>query len=486
MNKLKVITILLVAVLLMAISAVAQPSACEEKCTARDGPCYELASESPHLYAQCVAQCKQKCASSPPSPPVVLHLKFMVLGIIYAPPGCTSTASTACGDKGSVDYAGGSSLGSKVSVKDSFKLEAKESLDLGGVFGADGGFTFSQADSSSFSVTKAAGLEIKASGNADGIDHGQDLFILALNPTVTVREQNGNLYWKPGYDGPSLVRYQVYASELRNPATMRPAVASEFANRGLVTEDYQTILSLDPFGGTVASSSGSRHGIDTAIVGGIHEVSTGTGPALDGRRFRVTAWSLPYVPPLQSPACNGGVCACSSTTIMLKNEFVSEKTGENETEYSVGISSGFGSWLKASETFTWTTSSSTTSTTDSSQSASATLVCPSINYTGPTNVQVYWDSLFGTFLFMPYELSAASIIQQGSVKDASGKPVAGRRVDLSYGGKTYHTLTSQNGSYKFFGARTHGAGLQSATVTVGNVRKHLQLGSPEPTMFQLP
>jgi hypothetical protein len=487
MIKLRNIFLASASIVVTAALAQAQPSACENKCTSRDGDCYELASENPRLYSQCVSQCKLKCASSPP-PPVVLHLKFMVLGIIYAPPGCTSSASAPCRDESTVDYAGGSSMGSKVSGKHSFKLDAKESVDLGGIVGASGGYTFSQSGSDSYSVTKTASLEIKGSGNSDGVDHGQDIFILALKPTVTVREQNENLYWRLGHDEPSLVLYEVYASELRDPTSMRPAVASEFATIGLTTKDYQAILSLDPFGGTVASPSGGRHGVATFPEGpGTHfTVSTGySGPALDSGRFRVTTFELPYEPPLQSSNCNGGVCTCLPMTTLLKNEFVTDKTSEHETDYSVGINSGFGSWLKASETFTWTNSATTNSTIDSSQSASATVVCPSVNYKGPFHIQVYWDSLFGTFLFIPSNLSAASIVQRGNVKDASGKAVVGQRVDLSYGGKTYHTLTSQNGSYTFFGTSPHGIAPQSATLTVGKVRKHLQLGSRQPTMIQM-
>jgi hypothetical protein len=154
-------------------------------------------------------------------------------------------------------------------------------------------------------------------------------------------------------------------------------------------------------------------------------------------------------------------------------------------DYSVGISSGFGSWLKASETFTWSTSNTNESSTDSSQSASATLVCPSTQYDGGTNVQVLWDSLFGTFLFVPYKTSTASMIHQGVVKNAAGKPIAWQRVDLSFGGKIYHTLTGPNGTYRFFGTRPHGAARQNATITVGNIRKHLRLGLTAPAVFRV-
>ena len=465
----------------------AQVSTCEKNCISPTSDCQELRHENPKLFGQCVAACKKACQEQT-TPPVTLHPRYMVLGIIYAPPGCTSSANMQCNGSSSVDYAGGSALGTKVAVKDSFKVGFSITVDgLGalGSAGASAGFAGTQTDSSSVAITKTGSLDLKAPGNADGIDHGQDQFILVLNPTVTLRKQNGNLYWQPGYDGPSMARYEVYVSELRNPASMRPSVAAVLKARGFTTDDYQTILKLSPFGGCVVTGGG----IGTLPCGGTVATTGGLSPGLDPTRFRPTAWSIPYEPPLQSPSCNNGICNCPATTINLKNEFVNENSHEAESEYTVNLNTSIGVpevWdLKTSWSFTWTDTSTNTSTTDSTQSASATIACPSVNYTGPTFMQVYWDSLYGSFVFVPYDLSTAAILQQGTVTDAANKPLAGQQIDLTVAGKKYHTITGPNGAYRFVALPGQTVSSQSAQITVRNVAHTVTLGSPQPTKIQV-
>jgi hypothetical protein len=50
-------------------------------------------------------------------------------------------------------------------------------------------------------------------------------------------------------------------------------------------------------------------------------------------------------------------------------------------------------------TFTWTASASTSVNSSSTQSASATIGGPSFAYTGDVEVVVYWDTVFGSYLF---------------------------------------------------------------------------------------
>jgi hypothetical protein len=480
--------VFLAFLLMAAESLCAQVSDCIKNCTSANSDCAEIRKENPRLYGQCVQQCEAKCRPDNP-PPVTLHPKYMVLGIIYAPPGCTASAAMPCNGSSFVDYASGSALGTKVAIKDSFKVGFSATVDsmqeLASV-GGSAGFTGTQADSDSAAITKTGSLELKAPGNGDGIDHGQDQVVLMLNPTVTLSQQNKNLYWHPGYDGPSMARYEVYISELRNPASMRPSVASVLKARGLTTSDYQTILNLSPFGGCV--SSGRFGGIVTC-VGGATEGSASPTPTLDSRRFRLTSWSLPYEPPLQSPNCNNGICNCPATTVTLKNEFVDESSQESDNEYTVSFNTSVGIpavWdFKTTTTLTWTDSATNTSTTDSTQTATATIACPSINYTGPTMVQVYWDSTYGTFLFIPYDLSTVTMLQHGTVTDAAGKPVAGQQVDLTYGGKTFHTLTGRGGTYRFAAPRGQSVPAQSAKITVRNVAQTVTLQSAEATRIQL-
>jgi hypothetical protein len=266
---------------------------------------------------------------------------------------------------------------------------------------------------------------------------------------------------------------------------MRPTVASVLKARGLTTDDYQAILNLSPFGGCV--SGGRFGGIRTCVT----TVATAGAPppGLDPVRFRPTSWSLPYEPPLQSPNCPSGICNCAATTVTLKNEFVNENSHEAQSEFTVGFTTSVGIpevWdFKTSTTLTWTDTSTTTFTTDSTQSAAATIACPSVNYTGPTMMQIYWDALFGSFVFMPYDLAASSMLQRGTVTDTAGKPVAGQQVDLTVGAKKLHTVTDSRGAYSFIAPAGLSVSSQSATLTVRNVDRTVTLRSSQPAQIQL-
>jgi hypothetical protein len=341
-------------------------------------------------------------------------------------------------------------------------------------------------------VTKSANRDIIEAGNGDGVDHGQDMFILLLNPTVSLRQDAaGNIYWKPGYDGPSAAIYEVYVSELRNPATMRPDIAQQLKALKFTNDDYQTILNLDPFGGKVATTGGTgTHGGIVAIGDGGLVATDGSGPALDGRRFRPTAWSLPYEPPLRSPTCNnGGICSCPAVTVNLKNDFVTENSFTGVGEYTVELQTSVGVpeiWdFKSDWNFTWTDSQTNTSTTDGTQSATATVSCPSVGYTGPTMVAVLWDSLFGTFLFVPYNLTADATTQRGTVTNASGKPMPGQVVQLTLNGKTYRTVTAADGSYRFGALPGQTTTPQTGRIVVHNVAKTVALRSSQPTIIRM-
>jgi len=469
----------------------AETSTCAEQCTGQSSACWELKNGNKAIYQRCVAQCVKECEAQ--TPPVVLNPKFLVLGLLYAPPGCTSSANFQCVGSSIADYAEGSSLGTKVSVKDSFKegIKIGGELDLKIVkFGADVGFDATWSGSSSVAVTKSTSLEITISGNGDGIDHGQDMFLLMLNPTVTLTNKNDNLYWYPGVSDQSAKLIEVFASELRMPRTMRPGVAEVLRKLGFTPEDYACILTLSPFGGY---SMGGPRGIEPVYCPGHGPVASAgpsSGLSLDPSRFFPTLWNLPYEPPRQPNPCS------TTAKSVLKNEFVGERSSTYEqdltVDYTVGGGGTFGAgqadkWgLNDTSTFTWTDSSTDSSTTDSTQSASVTITCPSTSYNDPrVNVQVYWDSMFATFLFVLVDPSTMSIVQQGRVQNGSGKPLAGQQVDLTYGGKTYHTLTAPNGSYRFLGpARqppTSGTGL----ITVRDVKETVQLGSQTPSVIRV-
>ena len=410
--------------------------------------------------------------------------KYIVGAIVYAPPGCNSaTPNSACPQPGLVDYAGGSSMGSKVTTADSFKDGVKVTASFGSDLGGGGGsFAWSRTTghTNSANLTKSGSLEVKVPGNGDGVNHDQDMFELLLNPTVTLSTDGANIFWQPGYAGDSVARYEVYVSELRNPATMRPAVASVLKKLGLTAADFKTIRCLDSFAGP---------GVGNGIRPDFCQMAATTGESsssgLDIGRFRPTTWILPYEPPVHATDL------CPAITATLKNEYASEDAHSSQDEYSVSADMGVGEdkiWkLKLEGSMTWTCGETDTTTQGSTQSAALTLVCPSVGYNGPTLFQVFWDVVYGTFLFMPYDPSTMEITHQGVVIDHQGKPLARTPIDLEYGGHTYHTFTTSSGRYRFIGLkRLINPAVQKGTISVRNLKQQVALRSQTSATLQLP
>jgi hypothetical protein len=343
-------------------------------------------------------------------------------------------------------------MGTKVSTDSSFATNVDVTVDTSFGIGdvvkiggsVTGGYSNTSTDSKSETITKGQTLEIKATGNGDGVDHSQDAFILLLNPAIAIKESQQvvnhkcgptTANWYMGLSGPSGTeeRYTLYVEWLKNPASMPSNVAQQLKTLGFTESDYQTILAQDPF------ANGST--------------------TIDPNRFAPTTYSFPYEPPLQESACNNGVCSCMAMSDAIKNQLQSDQQSKTQSQYQVGLSekiSGidigiFSFGANSDQKFTWTSSSTTDATTDSSQTSSATIVCPSTGYQGPTLMSIYWDKLFESFLFVPTSITApqVSMLNQGTASDPSGKPVPNTAITLNVGGKVYHTWTDHKGNFAF-------------------------------------
>jgi len=431
-------------------------------------------------------ECECAGPAATPTPPVVVHPKFIVAAIVYAPPGCAGpTPNAPCSQPGLVDYTSGSSMGSKVTIADSFKEGFKITAGVGneitGGSEVSFGWNGTIGDTKSLSLTKSTSLEIKVPGNGDGIDHDQDLFELLLHPSLAVSSNGSSISWQP--TGP-LVRYEVYASELRNPASMRPAVARDLAQAGLTAADFKTIRCLDPFVGPGVGGRGPG-GNRPDFCQQTTATTGATSPGLDLNRFRPTTYILPYEP--QRNAAD----LCPSLTPTLKNEYASERASSSQDEYSVSATANSGGLLpvslKAENSITWTSGETDTNTQGSTQSASLTLVCPSVGYTGPTEFQIFVDVLYGTFLFVPFDLSTMAVMHSGVVLNGKGQPLSGVAVDLAYNGRTFHTFTSSTGRYRFVSLKsTVNPAVHKGTITVRHVSKQVMVGSANPITVRLP
>jgi len=459
---------------------------------------------------QCVAQCEKSCAlptppPPPPTPPVTVTAKYMVMAIAYAPPGCTVSSPTECPSANGtsfVDYSTSSSNGTKITTKDSFQLGLTITYDasfLGSLSGGGSyGFQNTTTDTSAVNVTKTQANDWKVQGNGDGVDHSQDQFFLLLHPKVTLAKSGSTIQW--GFNDPG-APFTVYASELQNPATARASTKQVLQELGMTADDYQNILNEDPFGGSVVGATttgfhsplGSIEATNTThatFTTGGATAPPAPGAGLDPNRFWYTGLSFPYEPALTSSSCNnGGICNCDAYSGSITNDNAGDTSHEDEGQTTVdlqgGVSVPASYSLKIDTKLVWTSSATTDNTTENKQVASATVTCPSTNYTGPFGMQVWWDSRYGSFLLIPYDPGAVPMIHRGKVIGSSNQPVSGQLVTMAYNGKTQKTYTARDGSYGFPAWSGAPAFTGTAQIETGALTQKVNLGKFPPIVLQM-
>jgi hypothetical protein len=370
--------------------------------------------------------------------------KYYILSVLYSPPGANGGKSGSA-----VDYASGSTTGTTTSTSSSFKaglsVEASSGLDIGIVkLGLSTQFSASttSTDTSSENITKSQTFDIKVPGpGADGINHDHDMFLLMLNPLLAVSVYPGNnMVWTMGVDGKVMNIQSVYVGWLKNPSTMAAGVKQQLDAAGLTAADYAQILAANPF------AQGAT--------------------AIDPNRFLPTPQTFPYEPPFSAA---DPVFTSSITTQNVVN-VTNSHTVQHQYSVSASVSAGIlGTNLKLANSLEWTNSSTYGTSSTSTQSAAATVGGPAFGYTGPTDVVVYWDTLYSSFMFAYPSTPPAAV---GAITDAAGKPLAFKAITLTVAGRKFETFTNHDGQYRFFGA-TGANGLlavegQTFTVAVGS------------------
>jgi hypothetical protein len=372
--------------------------------------------------AACIAKCERACK---PGPPVQIHPRYLVLTLLYAPPGCSGSTTDKCSVQGNVSYGSSASNGTQVSATASFQRGDKVGVGSE-VASQTQDFQITTTDSTSETVTKTQGLTLSLPATQDGVIHDLDQFILLTDPVVTIQQTGSAALWSLGVSGGSFDIFPVTVGELRNPSTMLPDVARHLAALGFTNADFQTILKLDPFA----------------------NASTSVDPSQFPTRYTFTGLQLGYEPP-NPLTCTNGLCPCVNTQYPMSNETDGTIASSFQTQYSVTDSVGSlkNTGLVSETSFTWTATAALSNTVKNTQTATLTLACPSSAYGGPVTMNVYWDSLFGSFEFAP--VADNIVVQQGAVTTTAGKVAAGEPVSLEYDGQTLRTFTDYRGHYKF-------------------------------------
>jgi hypothetical protein len=268
------------------------------------------------------------------------------------------------------------------------------------------------------------------------------------------------VHWNLGYQGSSPQPYWLTVGWLKNPSSMPTPVANQLSKLGFTPADYQQILEQDPLA---------------------------TGTAVDTTRYVPTTMTFPYENTVVSSDCNNGVCSCIAFSGITKNETTVQQATGSTVSYSAGWSfkANFGLVsLSFGDTSTTTSTSTTTNTTDSSNTASVTVTCPSPSYTGQTLMAVYWDTIYGTFMFLPITAGHALLLHEGSVVDSSHAPVRGREVTLKLDKTTYRTVTNAAGRYRFYALAPVPKKPSTGQLSVGTKSTRVDLASSPTTVIE--
>jgi hypothetical protein len=429
-EKVRALAISLCSVFLLSIGADVF-AGCEDKgpipCTVNGKKGFRECQANGHM-----GKCIVEPADPDPAVSGKIYPKFYILTVVYAPPGTKGGGSAS-----KVQYKEGSSTGTTVSSNSSFKngVKVTASAKAAGVtVGADFSADNTESASSKMAVEKKEGSGIdSAAPKTDGIDHTQDLIYFLVKPELAVTVDGTKLDWS--FTGNSRMRW-VRAGQLEKPETMEPNLKKELEGTyGFTAADYKQMLKSYPF------ASGKT--------------------AIDPNRFAYTGMNLPYQPPASADE------VLPTWNMVLDNTTTTTTGKAFQTSTAVGLSVGaeggfpgvFEAKLQTSASWTWTCTNEKSESDGKSQTAAFTLGSPSFGYEGPIGVDVYYDTLYKTFMFaFPPEGSA--LRTSGVVRYETQGPIAGREVYLRVGGKTYRTFTNQRGEYRFYGAPLTGMEVQ--------------------------
>jgi hypothetical protein len=287
--------------------------------------------------------------------------------------------------------------------------------------------------------------------NVDGIDHDLDTIWLLLRPKVDVSISGKSVQWT--FDNTNAdptaanIPVYVYVDHLKDPSKMQrdaPGTFSALQAVGITPQDFPEILKADPLAACappVVKPALSRQRIPLPVPC--------NPPAPAGPRFVSAYQSFPYEPPHDAgspvPVQTFSVDNSAVSTLTDSTE-ISNKVGAT-AEGSLNFLTVWSASVKSDNSWTWTHTNTTATSTGSTQKMSLTMGGPAFGYSGPINMAVYYDTLYQTFVFRPFDIPSGTL--RGVVMSSTRKPIAGQEVIAFVGGVKYRTYTNVNGEYRF-------------------------------------
>jgi hypothetical protein len=371
-----------------------------------------------------------------------LNPKYKIVGVIYAPPGSSS----------SVSYTNTTMMGTSTSTQSSFAKNESSSVTIcgGGKIPAtptktktcgtySNSFTQESDSSSSFSVNQTQTFANQWPGSSDGLDHGNDRIVVWLNPVLWFSgpaynpPQPANVIWN-GYsfdpaddaqNGGDMDVVYIPVSECLNPSTI-PQVDPTLYNSlqrawaqantdgsspAINDTDLAAICAADPFSNPNYVISIPQGGVTTT----------------DGRFIKTSNQQLLYQP-------GTALAGAGQFTYNWKYDTThSRGTGAKYTyqhgfAIDVDNTAGWIAWLeielKASTTFTWTDQSSNVTTQEASEQNVVSITGPKYcapgtvgctPYEGPEQFVIYQDNIYGTFMMNPVPQFFTAAASPGSL-----------------------------------------------------------------------
>lgn len=367
----------------------------------------------------------------PPPPPVTGYLdpKYKIVGVVYSPPGSTSF----------VQYTDTTMMGTSTSTQSSFSTNESASTTICGtagfnIFGSTGGsvticgtdsnsFTQESDTSSSFAVNQTTTFVNKWQGSTNGLNHGNDVVYVWLNPIVvytvpgsstgtavaTPVQWNGYSYDTADTDGMEVV--PIYLSQLMNPSsiaaddpTLYDRLQRTWAQNnldgtgpGLTDADLAIIAAADPY-------SNPDY---------VPTLASGTQVTTDGR-FTATGNQLIYEPGTATSGAPTYSYSWAQTATSTQGS-----GGKNTYQTGVSLSESFkGGFFGSSITldlkqglqWTWVDQWNNLYTQQSGETNQVSITGPAYcapgsttctPYEGPEEFSIFQDNVYGTFMMNP-------------------------------------------------------------------------------------
>jgi hypothetical protein len=390
--------------------------------------------------------------------PGIVTPNYIVLTVVYAPPGTNNGNS-----RSNVQYAAGSTTGTKTTASQTFKFANTLSFNgEGGFLGNDTGggtsFSFSRSttDTQSLDIQKTTNSKIDVPGPGhDGIDHNEDEIWILLKPDVDLAlSSSPPAQWMLSNDNLNKHVQWLEVGQLNgNPNySIAPGLAAELLSAGITPAEYSNIVKHDPLACQNWVQCGSSPNIS---------------PSTDPNRFNLISCQIAYEPPGSSAGSASPVQTWQQT-----NSSTSTTSQKVVDEYSVGLSmTQTGDYLdfvkaelKDAATWTWTNSTENATTTGTTESAAFSIGGPAFGYKGPTALCVYFDALYKSFAFDLVPPQTLQLAVQGTLTNAAGNLEPYKEVALVDKGMKQITFTNEKGEYRFYGPISGPASIETVEI----------------------